>query len=400
MIKILILILFTCVAVFVGPMLADTQGFVHIVFGDRIIETSVNTAIVIYVLSLLLLFVLYVILKKILNIPSRIKEGFKNRAFNKKLSAQDEAFIDFSQGQFEQSLGLLKHSSPLKKMSEKSLLVAAQSAFALEQYDLTRKILDEAQSRGRQAKLAADILRAKLNLDIGNSKAALEYLDDMNGAIKNKYISQLYIKSYLATEDYKKILDNSKEYIKLKALTKEQVREYYIKYIEKEIKDADSKEKLDQIYKDLSREDKKNSRIMGAIIYKFLKYGNVEKANTLSLDLMKEELDPVFVDSIASWEVAVPEVLIFLKKYASKNVISSQVNLPLLKAMGNLEFRAGLMPDALDDYKKALAIEPSTDIYIRIGTILTNLEKVKEATDFFRKANALIYEDKALTLKK
>lgn len=400
MIKILILILFTCVAVFVGPMLADTQGFVHIVFGDRIIETSVNTAIVIYVLSLLLLFVLYVILKKILNIPSRIKEGFKNRAFNKKLSAQDEAFIDFSQGQFEQSLGLLKHSSSLKKMSEKSLLVAAQSAFAIEQYDLTRKILDEAQSRGRQAKLATDILRAKLNLDIGNSKAALEYLDGMNGAIKNKYISQLYIKSYLATEDYKKILDNSKEFIKLKALTKEQVREYYIKYIEKEIKDADSKEKLEQIYKDLSREDKKNSRIMGAIIYKFLKYGNVEKANTLSLDLMKEELDPVFVDSIASWEVAVPEVLIFLKKYASKNVISSQVNLPLLKAMGNLEFRAGLMPDALDDYKKALAIEPSTDIYIRIGTILTNLEKVKEATDFFRKANALIYEDKALTLKK
>ena len=400
MIKILILILFTCVAVFVGPMLADTQGFVHIVFGDRIIETSVNTAIVIYVLSLLLLFVLYVILKKILNIPSRIKEGFKNRAFNKKLSAQDEAFIDFSQGQFEQSLGLLKHSSSLKKMSEKSLLVAAQSAFAIEQYDLTRKILDEAQSRGRQAKLEADILRAKLNLDIGNSKAALEYLDGMNGAIKNKYISQLYIKSYLATEDYKKILDNSKEFIKLKALTKEQVREYYIKYIEKEIKDADSKEKLEQIYKDLSREDKKNSRIMGAIIYKFLKYGNVEKANTLSLDLMKEELDPVFVDSIASWEVAVPEVLIFLKKYASKNVISSQVNLPLLKAMGNLEFRAGLMPDALDDYKKALAIEPSTDIYIRIGTILTNLEKVKEATDFFRKANALIYEDKALTLKR
>lgn len=400
MIKILTLILFTCVAVFVGPMLADTQGFVHIVFGDRIIETSVNTAIVIYVLSLLFLFVLYVILKKILNIPSRIKEGFQNRAFNKKLSAQDEAFIDFSQGQFEQSLGLLKHSSTLKKMSEKSLLVAAQSAFAIEQYDLTRKILDEAQSRGRQAKLAADILRAKLNLDIGNSKAALEYLDGMNGAIKNKYISQLYIKSYLATEDYKKILDNSKEFIKLKALTKEQAREYYIKYIEKEIKDADSKEKLEQIYNDLSREDKKNSRIMGAIIYKFLKYGNVEKANTLSLDLMKEELDPVFVDSIASWEVAVPDVLIFLKKYASKNVISSQVNLPLLKAMGNLEFRAGLMPDALDDYKKALAIEPSTDIYIRIGTILTNLEKVKEATDFFRKANALIYEDKALTLKK
>lgn len=400
MIKILILILFTSVAVFVGPMLADTQGFVHIVFGDRIIETSVNTAIVIYVLSILLLFIMYVLLKKILNIPSRIRNGFKNRAFNRKLSAQDEAYIDFSQGQFEQSLGLLKHTSHLKKMSEKSLLVAAQAAFALEQYDFTRAALDEAKSRGRQAKLAADIVRAKLNLDIGNAKAALEYLDDMNGAIKNKYISQLYIKSYLANEDYKKIYDNSKEFIKLKALTKEDARNYYIRYLEKEIKEADSKEKVEQIYRDLSREDKRNSKIMGALVYKYLKFGNPDKAQDLALDLMKEEMDPVFVDSIASWEVAVPEVLIFLKKYASKNIISAQVNLPLLKAMGNLEFRAGLMPDALDDYKKALAIEPSTDIYIRIGTILSNLEKVKEATDFFRKANALIYEEKALTLNK
>ena len=340
------------------------------------------------------------LLKKILNIPSRIRDGFKNRAFNKKLSAQDEAYIDFSQGQFEQSLGLLKHTSPLKKMSEKSLLVAAQAAFAIEQYDFTRAALDEAQSRGRQAKLAADIVRAKLNLDIGNAKAALEYLDGMNGAIKNKYISQLYIKSYLATEDYKKIYDNSKEFIKLKALTKEDARNYYIRYLQKEVKEADSTEKVEQIYKELSREDKRNSKIMGAIIYKYLKFGNPDKAQTLALDLMKEEVDPVFVDSIASWEVAVPEVLIFLKKYASKNIISAQVNLPLLKAMGNLEFRAGLMPDALDDYKKALAIEPGTDIYIRIGTILTNLEKVKEATDFFRKANALIYEDKALALKK
>lgn len=400
MIKILILILFTCVAIFVGPMLADTQGFVHIVFGDRIIETSVNTAIVLYLLSILLLFVVYLILKKIVNIPSRVKESFRTRAFNKKLSVQDEAFIDFSQGQFEQSLGLLKHSSSLKKMSEKSLLVAAQSAFSLELYDFTRKALDEAQSRGKQAKLAADIIRAKLNLDVGNSKVALEYLDGLNGAIKNKYIYDLYLKCYLATSNYKKIVEISKELIKYKSITKEQAREYYIADLEKDTREADSDARVEQIYKDLSREDKRNSKIMGALIYKFIKFGNIDKARDLTLDLLKEERDPTFIGSIANWEIAVPDVLIFLKKYESKNVISSQVNLPLLKAMGNLEFRAGLLPDALEDYKKALAIEPSTDIYIRIGTILTNLKKFNEAAEFFKKANAAIYEDKALALLK
>ena len=400
MIKLLILLLFTCVAIFVGPLLADTQGFVHIVFGERIIETSVNTAVVLYILSILILFVVYLLLKKITNIPSRIRQSFKTRAFNKKLSVQDEAFIDFSQGQFEQSLGLLKHASTLKKMSEKSLLVAAQSAFSLELYDFTRKALDEAQSRGRQAKLAADILRAKLNLDIGNAKVALEYLDGLKGAVKNKYVYKLFLDCYLANKDYKKICENTKEMLKYGALTKEQARGYYIAKLEKDVKEADSEGALEQFYSVLSREDKRNSKIMGAIIYKFLKFGNMQKVQNLTLDLLKEEKDPVFIESISNWDVAVPEVLILLKKYASKNVLSSQVDLPLLKAMGNLEFRAGLDPDALDDYKKALAIEPSPDVYIRIGTILTKLKKVDEAAEYFRKANAMYFEDKALTISK
>ncbi len=400
MVKLIVFIIFTSIAIFVGPMLADTQGFVHIVAGDRIIETSVNTAIVLYLLSILMLFLIYLLLKKILNIPMQISSGLKTRSFHKKLSAQDEAFIDYSQGQYEQSLGLLKHTSSLKKMSEKSLLVAAQAAFHLENYDFTSKALDEASSRGRQAKIAADITRAKLNLDVGNAKVALEYLDGLKNTVRNRYVLKLYYLCYKKQGNLEKILELGKELVKVKIISKEDLRNVYIEQLNKDIKKADSVEALDKIYDSLSRDDKGNSKIMGPIIYKYLKVDKIDKAKNLTLTLLKNEMDPIFIESISNWEVAINDVLIFLKKYAAKNVISSQVNLPLLKAMGNLEFRSGLLPDALEDYKKAVAIGPSPDVYIRIGTILSNMNKPTESTEFYSKANAMIFETKALQILK
>ena len=64
MIKLILVILFTSLAVILGPLLADSQGFVHIATNSKIIETSITTAIVIYILSVFIIFAVYAILKK------------------------------------------------------------------------------------------------------------------------------------------------------------------------------------------------------------------------------------------------------------------------------------------------------------------------------------------------
>ena len=88
-----------------------------------------------------------------------------------------------------------------------------------------------------------------------------------------------------------------------------------------------------------------------------------------------------------------------LKKYANKNIITTQVNLPLLKAMANLEYKSGLLQDALADYKQALSIEIDPQVCLRIGVILTTLQQYAEATEYYSKANALYNDIKALSLK-
>ena len=157
-------------------------------------------------------------------------------------------------------------------------------------------------------------------------------------------------------------------------------------------------DELESLFKLLNKTDKKDPKIMGAFVFKLIKLGDVNRARSITLDLLKVSQDPAFLDSIANWDITIPDVLVALKKYASSNMITTQVNLPLLKAMGNLEFRSGLLRDALADYKQALTIEASTDIYLKIGAILNSLQNYPEAAEYYAKANEMQNEASALTL--
>ena len=399
MIKLLLFVFSICLAIILGPLLADSQGFVHIATNSTIIELSLTTAIVLYVCSVIVITLICSVSKKIIAMPKGTINAFKLRAKKKKLTLEDQAIINFEQGEYEVALGLLKHTSNLKNMSERSLLIAAQSAFNIGLYDYTRQALDEAQSRSKQAKLAADVIRAKLNYNIGNSKVALEYLDGTNGSIKNKSVYKLYLDCYLMNNDYEKVVSISKELLKFGVVTPEQNQKYFLSYVESKLREAKSVDDVELVFKKLSKADRKQTKILGAFIFEFLKFGNVNRARELSLDLLKDNLDPVFLNSIANWEIAIPDVLVALKKYANKNIITTQVNLPLLKAMANLEYKSGLLQDALADYKQALSIEIDPQVCLRIGVILTTLQQYAEATEYYSKANALYNDIKALSLK-
>ena len=199
--------------------------------------------------------------------------------------------------------------------------------------------------------------------------------------------------------DYEKVVSISKELLKFGVVTPEQNQKYFLSYVESKLREAKSVDDVELVFKKLSKADRKQTKILGAFIFEFLKFGNVNRARELSLDLLKDNLDPVFLNSIANWEIAIPDVLVALKKYANKNIITTQVNLPLLKAMANLEYKSGLLQDALADYKQALSIEIDPQVCLRIGVILTTLQQYAEATEYYSKANALYNDIKALSLK-
>ena len=141
-------------------------------------------------------------------------------------------------------------------MSEKSLLVAAQAAFHIGLYDYTRQALDEAQRRGKQAKLASDIVRAKLNYDVGNAKVALECLDNTKGSVKNAFVYKLYLKCFKKLNKLSNIVEITPSLLKYKVINDSEARDFYLKYIESELRSVNDLTGIDDLMKKLSKNDK------------------------------------------------------------------------------------------------------------------------------------------------
>lgn len=399
MIKLLTFIILTSAAVILGPMLADTQGYVHISTTSHVIETSITTAFTVYLFSLITIFIVYFVVKKIISIPKGALTAFRVRAKIKNHSIQDEAIIKFEQGEYERVLSLLEHADPIEHMTEKSLLIAAQAAFFTGNYEFTRQALNEAESRGKDARIAANIIRAKLNYKIGNVKAALEFLDKNDKKFLNQNVLKLYYDCYNSLNDLEKLQEITPHLLKFKVIDEKQAHEIYVRQVEAKLTSTTNVDELNKVLKKLPKADKKDPKIMGAFAYKFIRLGDANKAREIAMDILKVKPDSNFLESVSRWDIAIPDVLSLLKKYAQKNLITSQINQPLLKAIANLEFKSGLLRESLDDFNQALSISPSSDIYMKMGAICSALQNYTQANEYYSKANAIINEKKALQIK-
>lgn len=399
MIKLLTFIILTSAAVILGPMLADTQGYVHISTTSHVIETSITTAFTVYLFSLITIFIVYFVVKKIISIPKGALTAFRVRAKIKNHSIQDEAIIKFEQGEYERVLSLLEHADPIEHMTEKSLLIAAQAAFFTGNYEFTRQALNEAESRGKDTRIAANIIRAKLNYKIGNVKAALEFLDKNDKKFLNQNVLKLYYDCYNSLNDLEKLQEITPHLLKFKVIDEQQAHEIYVRQVEAKLTSTTNVDELNKVLKKLPKADKKDPKIMGAFAYKFIRLGDANKAREIAMDILKVKPDSNFLESVSRWDIAIPDVLSLLKKYAQKNLITSQINQPLLKAIANLEFKSGLLRESLDDFNQALSISPSSDIYMKMGAICSALQNYTQANEYYSKANAIINEKKALQIK-
>ncbi len=399
MIKLLTFIILTSAAVILGPMLADTQGYVHISTTSHVIETSITTAFTVYLFSLITIFIVYFVVKKIISIPKGALTAFRVRAKIKNHSIQDEAIIKFEQGEYERVLSLLEHADPIEHMTEKSLLIAAQAAFFTGNYEFTSQALNEAESRGKDTRIAANIIRAKLNYKIGNVKAALEFLDKNDKKFLNQNVLKLYYDCYNSLNDLEKLQEITPHLLKFKVIDEKQAHEIYVRQVEAKLTSTTNVDELNKVLKKLPKADKKDPKIMGAFAYKFIRLGDANKAREIAMDILKVKPDSNFLESVSRWDIAIPDVLSLLKKYAQKNLITSQINQPLLKAIANLEFKSGLLRESLDDFNQALSISPSSDIYMKMGAICSALQNYTQANEYYSKANAIINEKKALQIK-
>ena len=386
MIKFLFVIIIVCAAVTFGPILADNQGFVHIAIADYILEMSLTTAVISLVVALFVLYLLLSLISHFLRLPGGTMRWLRKRSSKKVLNSLESAVIAYEEGENERTLALLKQTGTFENLPIRSLFIGAKAAFNLGKYDLTRKYLSAAEQISSDAQVAANIVRARCNLRIDNPKAALEYLDSIKESFRNKLIYKLYYECYKRTYDIDKIYESSAMLSKYRLITEQDALNIAHQYFTHQLKNAKNYEDMQKIYKELPRKLKREPDLIVSYIDKLLMLGETSRAKELAVDILKKDESPAFLEAISKWNKGIPEVLELLKKKESDNIISAQVNVPLLKAIGNMELQMGLLNDAMENYSKVLDMTKTSDIYYKIAQILTQQQNYAEATTYFTKA--------------
>lgn len=399
MIRFIAFLAVICAAVVLGPMLSDSQGFVHMVVGSYIIETSVTTAAIILVLFLAACWLVYSLLRHFLSIPHGTARWFRKRSLRKQDALQDAAYLAYEEGDYARTVDLLNQSGSVEDLPLRALFVGAKASFNIGKYDLTRSFLDQAEKFSRQAAEASRVVRAKLNLRVNNAKAALEDLSKVRRSLKNRLIYRLYFLSYRREHDLGKLSAISKELQKYKLITEDEARQIDEEFFASQLRGAKTPAELKDLWKGFSRQMRHDPKIAGPFTVRLTQAGDQALARSIAMDFLKESLDPAILESISKWEKGDREVLDFLRSRSASDEISGAVNLPLVTARGNLEYRLGMNQEALDDYRKALELKPSAETYTRIGQILASQQNYAEATDCFSKAANFEERQGAVKLK-
>lgn len=384
MIKILIAVALLCGAVFLGPRLADSQGFVHIATEGYIIETSLTTAIIIAFISFVVLHVLINIINSSISLPQSTARWFGHRKVKKQHNLQNEAFQAYEEGAYTRALALIKKSGSRNELPANCLFLGAKCAFKLGDLESCRNFLDQAEQNPECSQRACKILRAKLNLKIGNYNAAIENLDEVKQdnytqAVTTKLLYECY---QLAGND-EKVAELLPTLKKLKLIDEKEAGEVFLKSNLSKIENAKSVDELQSLISTLDKHERHDSAVMSPIICKLIKLGDTNQAGKYALEILRHNVNPEFLESIGRWSGAVPSVLEELSKQAQGNEIGSQTNVPLLKALANMEMKSDKLAEAKEHLKQALDVTKDRDLYVLAAELNERLDRYDEATKFF-----------------
>lgn len=388
MIKTLIFIIILCLAIFAGPHLSYTQGFVHIATNTYVIETSLTMAIITIVVFFALLYAIVKLIKYFIVLPKGTFNWFSNRNKKRSHDLQEEAIIAYFEGDYERAVKLIEKSGPLSKLSVGQIFMAAKSSFELKNIDKVRKYIEYAAEHHKEAAVAVDVLRAQLNFELGNVNSSMEYISHVTGKANNPLVKRLNYDILKAKGDIDELYKASGKLVSTNVITEADSKKIYLAYIRNKLKQAHTVSDVHDLYKTVTKSSS-DVAFVCPILDALIEKGDVDFVKKLTLKMLNDNPSKDLLESIANWNISIPEVLKYLEDKANENMIASQVNVPMLKALGNMEFQEGLLDNARVHFEKALELSKSRDLYLKLANTLARQQQYARANDYFMRANAL-----------
>jgi len=374
------------IAVSAGLFAHQDAGYVLFSRGLSTIEMSLSLFVILLIVTYLSAYLLIRFIARTWTMPGQLKQWrtSKQAKTSRKLSLQ--GLINLSQGQWKKAERLLTRSVKNSEMPLLNYLSAAKAAQKQNAPDRRDHYLALAHQSMPNADFSVKLTQAELQFAYGQNEQALATLVHLhNLSPKHPHImvllSQLY-HQLNSWEDLKKLLPQLK---KQKVFPAEKLlaieTETYIELIQT-INSKNDLDKLQQLWKDISKELRSNSKLIEIYCDKLIQLESFDEAEIIIRNILKKEWYPNLVGQYGLIKSSQLEKQLTFAESLSKNHDNNPV---LLLTLGRLCMHNDLWGKARAYLEASIGNKETYEAYKELGLLMEYLNEPALAADYFKK---------------
>lgn len=382
MIRLIFTFLILLGSVWLGVQLNRDQGYLLITFNQWTIETTLVVAIAAFIVTFLLLYMLFRALHYLSHASTFFQGWLEKRRIKKAQAKTRLGLKELNEGHWSQAKEHLLKGLPHSDVPLLNYLAAARAAQEMGENQLRDNYLQEAQRSIPEAKMAIRLTQAQLQLSNHQWDQAIVTLKQLeNLSPKHPYVLKLLMQLYIDTHNWSQLIDLLPQLKRYKVISSEELemlrhQAYFQKL--KELSLSSDPHSLDQLVLNLPRPLNYDPDLMGVYCHFLILHQQDEKAEPILRRCLQKHPDENLISLYGQLNLK-DKPLLFAEPLLKQHPKSAALYL----CVGRLCLKNKLWGKAKEYLEKSIEIQPTPEAYAELGNLLQTLNDERNACKAF-----------------
>lgn len=385
MLKILLLFALLIAGIVIGPIISGHQGYVLIQTDNYNIETSVTGLAIVLILTMVVLFAIEWLLRRIFRTSAHTRGWFVGRKRRRARKQTEQALLKLAEGDYQQVEKLMAKNADHAEQPVVNYLLAAEAAQQRGDEARANQHLERATELAGDDLIPVEIARVRLQLARNENHAARHGIDKLVEITpRHPEVLRLAEQAYTRTGAWHSLLDIIPSMAKANVSDEEHraalEQQAWIGLMDKTLADRGS-EGLREWWKNQSRKTRGQVALQVAMANLLIESDDHDTAQQIIIDGLKKQYDDRLVMLIPRLKTNNPEQL----EKVLRQQIKAVGDRPLLwSTLGQSLMRHGEWQEASIAFRAALKQRPDAFDYAWLADTLDRLHQPEEAATLRR----------------
>ncbi|HFP9305428.1 HemY-like protein [Raoultella planticola] len=380
MLKILLLFALLIAGIVVGPIISGHQGYVLIQTDNYNIETSVTGLAIIMILTMVVLFAIEWLFRRIFRTGAHTRGWFVGRKRRRARKQTEQALLKLAEGDYQQVEKLMAKNADHAEQPVVNYLLAAKAAQQRGDEARANQHLERATELAGDDLIPVEIARVRLQLARNENHAARHGIDKLLEITpRHPEVLRLAEQAYTRTGAWNSLLDILPSMAKANVSDEEHraalEQQAWIGLMDQTLADRGS-DGLREWWKNQNRKTRSQVPLQVAMASLLIESDDHDTAQQIIIDGLKKQYDDRLVMLIPRLKTNNPEQL----EKVLRQQIKSVGDRPLLwSTLGQSLMRHGEWQEASIAFRAALKQRPDAFDYAWLADTLDRMHQPEEA---------------------